>query len=688
MLLAKSDTQPTTEGRAAPDPARAVLSIKKLNVRFSTAGRAIHAVRDVDLSIREGETLALVGESGSGKSVTSLAIMDLLTKGRASVDAERMEFDGIDLMTMPDRDRRGLRGNRMAMIFQEPMTSLNPVYQVGWQIAEMMVTHQKLTWKQALAGAVDMLEMVGIPEPAERALAYPHQLSGGMRQRVMIAIALVCRPRLLIADEPTTALDVTIQAQILDLMAKLQRETGTSILFITHDLAVVAEIADRVAVMYAGQVVEEATVTDLFAGPRMPYSMGLMRSITFDPGQHRRLARLEAIPGNVPNPLALPRGCAFHPRCFYRVPSCASAQPALDPYGPDRKVRCLRWQDITREAAPEPVWATPKPPQVETVAPLLKLQDLKMHFPVGKSLPFAKKRMLKAIDGVSFDIAPGSVVGLVGESGSGKSTIGKMIVRMLTPTAGSIEFEGRDIARLSGAALKENRKRIQMIFQDPFGSLNPRMTVASVVGEGLAVHGLLSGSERAARVSDLLQKVGLSPEHAGRYPHEFSGGQRQRISIARCLAVEPAMIVADEPVSALDVSVQAQVLNLMQDLQQEFGLTMLMVSHDLGVVHHLADFVVVLYLGKVMEMGPPDVIYADPAHPYTRSLLEAMPAPDPAGRSMRRRNLLKGDIPSPINPPSGCVFRTRCPKAMPQCAAEIPQLRATGDGRSTACHLT
>lgn len=664
-----------------------VLSVENLNVHFRVGAKTIHAVRDLSIAINEGETLALVGESGSGKSVTSLAIMDLLNRARAEVTADSMTFDGTDLLTVSDERRRHLRGNRMAMIFQEPMTSLNPVYRVGWQIAEMMVAHQKLSWKQAHAGAVDMLEMVGIPEPGERALAYPHQLSGGMRQRVMIAIALVCRPRLLIADEPTTALDVTIQAQILDLMSRLQRETGTSILFITHDLAVVAEIADRVAVMYAGRVVEEAPVNDIYEKPLMPYAMGLMRSITFKPGQHQKLARLEAIPGNVPNPLALPRGCTFHPRCEYRTPACVSASPKLEEAGAGRRVRCIRWQQIKQTATAAPVLATPKAPVAEKAMPLLQARDLKMHFPVGKGGLFSKRRILKAIDGVSFDIAAGSVVGLVGESGSGKSTIGKMIVRMLTPTSGDIRFEGKDIAKIKGAALKENRKRIQMIFQDPFGSLNPRMNVESVVGEGLTVHGLLSPSERSHRVADLLRKVGLSPEHTRRYPHEFSGGQRQRLSIARALAVEPRLIIADEPVSALDVSVQAQVLNLLQDLQQEFGLGMLMVSHDLGVVHHLADHVVVLYLGKIMEMGPPGVIYSDPAHPYTRSLLDAMPTPNPVGRAARRRILLKGDVPSPINPPSGCVFRTRCPQAMSKCAEVVPRLEPTGDGRLKACLL-
>ena len=505
-----------------------------------------------------------------------------------------------------------------------------------------------------------MLEQVEIPAARQRLDEYPHQLSGGMRQRVMIAIALACDPLLLIADEPTTALDVTIQAQILALLDKLRRDIGTAVLFITHNLGVVAEIADRVVVMYAGRVVEEGDVRSLFKAPRHPYTRGLLACLprralaTTAPGPGRRLS---AIAGQVASPLDPLPGCAFAPRCALALPECSAAMPPLADIGANRLLALPALERAVTE-------------------PMLRVRGLKKYF--GRH-----DRPVRAVDDVSFDIAPGEVLGLVGESGSGKSTIGRTLLKLIEPSAGSILFEGVDLATLSARAMQPYRRRLQIIFQDPYASLNPRRRVGDTLAEALATHGLHPGAARAKRIAELLALVGLAPEHASRYPHEFSGGQRQRIGIARALAVEPRFIVADEPVSALDVSIQAQVINLLSDLRERFGLTMLFISHDLDVVEYLCDRIVVLYLGKVMEVAAAGDLYRSPLHPYTEALLEASPRPDPEAR--RARRLLQGDIPSPVDPPSGCVFHTRCPYAVAACAATVPPLREVAPGRFKAC---
>ncbi len=664
--------------------AQRLLEVDDLKTYFDTDAGAVKAVDGVSFHLDRGETLAVVGESGSGKSVMSMSIMQLIAAPPGRFAGGRIVFDGQDLLTKSEREMRRIRGNDISMIFQEPMTSLNPVYTVGNQIAETIILHQGKSRPQAMRAAIEMLELVGIPEPARRAANFPHEMSGGMRQRAMIAMALACGPKLLIADEPTTALDVTIQAQILDLMRRLQKETGMSMLFITHDLGVVAEIADRVLVMYAGQAVEEADVGTIFAKPRMPYTMGLLDSVprVDKAAAHRR--RLRAIPGNVPNPAALPGGCAFHPRCRFAIARCGNEKPPLHDTGGGHMARCWRWNDLEAGV----VAAESRAPARADAATggrrvLLEVKDLRAHFPVRGGVFARAVASVKAVQDISFTVDEGEVVGLVGESGSGKTTAGRAILRLIEPTGGQVLFRGKDITKASKAERREFSKEMQIIFQDPYASLNPRMTVGDAIGEALDIHRLARGKARRARVAELLGRVGLSPDYMDRYPHEFSGGQRQRIGIARALAVDPKFIVADEPVSALDVSIQAQVVNLLQDLKDELGLTLLFIAHDLSVVEYLSDRVIVMYLGKIMEIASARELYANPIHPYTEALLSGAPVPDPTLR--RERILLKGEIPSPLNPPSGCVFRTRCALAAEECAHVVPPLEEVRPGHFKAC---
>jgi peptide/nickel transport system ATP-binding protein len=665
---------------------RPLLAVDDLRTSFATADGEVRAVDGVSFTIRRGETVAVVGESGSGKSVTSLSIMRLLA-GSGRIVGGAIRLEGENLLEKSEAEMRRIRGNDISMIFQEPMTSLNPVFTVGSQIAETIRLHKGVERAAARRHGVEMLERVGISEPGKRAEAYPHQLSGGMRQRVMIAMALACSPKLLIADEPTTALDVTIQAQILDLMRRLQQEIGMSILFITHDLGVVAEVAQRVVVMYAGKAVEEAPVRDLFARPLMPYTMGLLESVPRVDRAAERQVRLRAIPGNVPNPRRLPEGCSFHPRCRFAIDACRREKPRLEDDGSGHLARCLRAREIdAATAAPEPAPAEPATapvPPASSANPLVAVQDLEVSFPIRGGLTNRVVATVKAVAGISFEIDAGEVVGLVGESGSGKTTTGQALLRLIEPTGGKVHFDGVDVRALGRRGLRDLRRRMQIIFQDPFASLNPRMTVGQIVGEAFRIHGIELGKRRQDRIVSLLESVGLSADQMSRYPHEFSGGQRQRIGIARALAVEPLFIVADEPVSALDVSIQAQVVNLLRDLQRRLRLTLLFVAHDLAVVEYLCDRVIVMYLGRVMEVAPARSLYANPTHPYTEALLSGAPIPDPTVR--RQRIILEGEIPSPINPPSGCVFRTRCRLARPECATIVPPLREVAPRHFSAC---
>ena len=663
-----------------------LLKVENLHTSFFGEGGVVRAVDGISYEVGPGEVLGIVGESGSGKSVGALSLMRLIDSPPGKITEGRVLFEGDDVLAMSEAELRHVRGNRIAMIFQEPLTSLNPVYTIGDQIMEPLMLHQQLSKRAAHDRAAEVLERVGVPSPVERLKAYPHQLSGGMRQRAMIAMALSCNPKLLIADEPTTALDVSIQAQILELMRELQRDYGSAMMFITHDLGVVHEMCDRVNVMYAGRIVEQGTTRQIFTNPKNPYTWGLFDCLPRI--EEKQGVRLAPIFGQPPNLARPPSGCKFHPRCPYAFDRCVQAEPPLFEVGGGQTTRCWLYDngadgarqrvETKREGAViAPLGSAP---------PILEVNELVKHFPITRGVLQRTVGQVRAVDGVSFTLRKGETLGLVGESGCGKSTAGRTLLRLLEPTSGQVLFHGQNVAALDGAALKAMRRRMQIIFQDPFSSLNPRRTVGSIVAQPLRIHNLVSGNEINARVADILGRVGLNPSHAARYPHEFSGGQRQRIGIARAIAASPDLIVADEPVSALDVSIQAQIVNLMQDLQRDLGLSYIFIAHDLSVVRSVSDRVAVMYLGKIVELGDNAQVYEDPLHPYTKALLSAVPSIDPAaGKS--QRIILQGDVPSPINPPSGCRFHTRCPYVFDVCPRVEPLLMDVGSGHLVACHL-
>ena len=682
-----SDTLTLPAASRHPAEARKLLEVEDLHVHFVTGHGVVRAVEGISYFVRPGEIVALVGESGCGKSVSALSILRLLAKPTGRIVKGRVLFDGRDLLALSEKEMREVRGRDIGMVFQEPMTSLNPVLTIGLQVMEPLKIHLGMNDGAARARALELMKLVGIPDGERRLEQYPHQLSGGMRQRVMIAIGLACNPKLLIADEPTTALDVTIQAQILELMQDLSRRLGIAMVIITHNLGIVARYADRVNVMYAAQIVERGTADDIFSRPRHPYTLGLMRSV---PRLDRpRGPRLETIEGLPPNLLAPPAGCRFAARCPYAMPFCQEA-PVLAAIESGHEVRCLRAEEIASGIAVAPTERAGTPPSAppsDTPA-LLSVRALSKEFVVsgGLSSLTGARAVVHAVTGVSFEIKPGETLGLVGESGCGKTTVGRMILRLEEPSSGGIGFGGQDLAGAEGAALKAMRTRIQVIFQDPYSSLNPRMTIGQIIAEPLLVYKKQPTRKAArARVEELLTQVGLYPYMADRYPHQLSGGQRQRVGIARALALDPEFIVCDEPVSALDVSIQGQIINLLENLQQRLGLTYLFIAHDLAVVRHISHKVVVMYLGRVMEMADRDSLYDAPAHPYTQALLEAAPVPDAALERARPRRVLKGELPSALAPPQGCVFHTRCPHASAECRAEIPQLRAIRPGHWAAC---
>jgi peptide/nickel transport system ATP-binding protein len=664
-----------------------LLSIRNLSTCFDTADGEVRAVDNISLDIRRGETLALLGESGCGKSMTAFSLMRLVPAPAGRISGGQVVLDGVDLLQLPEVAMRKMRGNRIAMIFQEPMTSLNPVLTIGDQIGEAVRHHDGDSSGRNRERVIELLDAVGIPEPQRRLREYPHQLSGGMKQRVMIAIALAGEPELLIADEPTTALDVTIQAQVLELLRELQRKTGMAILMITHDLGVVSEMADQVAVMYAGQIVEQASRDDFFAEPRHPYSRKLFESL---PDIDKRDEALAVIHGSVPPLLSRFSGCRFADRCDYAWADCQSQEPLLIQLDAGPQVRCHLFDALRNQQTPATVnraaAAAISPAQGDDDSVLLDVQDLKIHFPIHKGLLRRTAGYVYAVDGVSLKIRKGRTLALVGESGCGKTTIGKGILQLIRPTAGQVMFDNDELTRLTGEALRKRRADIQIIFQDPYSSMNPRMMVKDIIQEGMVALAIETDTtRREARVDELLTQVGLPLEAKHRYPHEFSGGQRQRICIARALAVNPQLIICDEPTSALDVSVQAQILNQLKELQQQMGLAYLFITHNLSVVAYLADEVAVMYLGRIVEQGRVSEVLQHPRHPYTRALLSAIPVID---QTQQRQVIhLEGDLPSPSAPPPGCHFHARCQDVMPQCREAYPAITRFTDSHFTRCYL-
>jgi peptide/nickel transport system ATP-binding protein len=670
-----------------------ILEINNLSISFPSESGTVNAVRSTSLNIYPGEVLGLVGESGSGKSVMSLATIGLLPDS-ASVSGE-VTYLGRNLLKLNDNGMSKLRGKDIAMIFQDPLSALNPVQSIGDQIAESIRVHQGISEKHIQSRVIELLDAVGIPYPKERALSYPHEFSGGMRQRVMIAMAIANEPKILLADEPTTALDVTVQAQVIETIKLAKDLTGAAVVLITHDMGVVAGLADRIAIMYAGKIVEVGPVNEVFSKPRMPYTIGLIKSIPrVDSLAGSKLVSIEGAP---PSPVDLPPGCAFGPRCPAFVQSCTTAIPALISLdNSDHLAACHRVNEIIGIERDGGLFKEGPESSVKSSTGadvILQVTDLKKTFPLMKgSILRRQVGSIYAVDGVSLTLQTGRSLALVGESGCGKTTTLIEIMNLLAPENGQITFLSKDVAKLNKKDRLALRKDLAMVFQDPSASFDPRLPVSAALTEGMEVFGS-SKQERTSRSLELLELVGLNPLHANRFPAEFSGGQRQRLAIARALALNPKVIVLDEPVSALDVSVRAGVLNLLAELQQKLQLSYLIVSHDLSVIRHIADDVAVMYLGSIVETGPISQVFSKPKHPYTQALLSAVPIPDPKIERERERIVLTGELPSPANPPSGCRFHNRCQirQKLSQndqqlCANTRPRLKVISD-QSVACHF-
>ena len=660
-----------------------LLEVEDLSVTLKLAEGDLTAVSEISLSVAKGETLGIVGESGSGKSISSLAVMDLLPKGTVR-KAKTMRFGDLDLLSATPAQMADLRGNKIAMIFQEPMTSLNPVYTIGRQMTELMMLHKGVSKSLATDRAVELLEKVGITAARSRLSQYPHQLSGGLRQRVMIAMMLMCEPELIIADEPTTALDVTIQAQILNLLRNLQREMNMAMIIITHDLGVVARVSDKVSVMYAGQIVETGTVEQVFNQPVHPYTRGLLESIPVS-GEIHPGEKLGSIPGLVPSLKTNFKGCRFANRCSKAFDACNNTLVELEELSPGLKSRCLLSEVDAREA-------TEKEAKVRsdhvygsridmTTSPVLSADNAECVFQIKPNM-FSSSKPLRAVDNISIDLRRGEVVAVVGESGCGKSTLARMLLGLQVPTSGTISLDGKNISELSNV---ERSKRVQSIFQDPYSSLNPRRTIGEVIRRPLQLHGSGTAAEQKKQVEAIMERVGIPRRLYHNYPNQLSGGQRQRVAIARALILKPDIVVCDEPTSALDVSVQAQILNLLLELRSELRLTYLLITHDMAVVEHIATRVVVMYLGRVVEIADAKTLFENPRHPYTKALLSSVLTPEPDAEVPDIQ--LGTAYPNPIDPPSGCTFHPRCPLATDMCKTTAPTLRNMGDGTTTACHL-
>ena len=665
------------------------LRVRGLTVTFVGSGRPVPAVRGIDFDVNANEVLGIVGESGSGKSVTALAISGLLPSTAQVQGSIRLE--GVEVTTLDAQTLRRMRGRDVGMVFQDPTTTLNPVLPIGRQVIEGQVAHGQVAAGKAAQRAIELLREVDIPDPEGRVNQFPHQFSGGMRQRAVIAMAMSGRPKLIIADEPTTALDVTVQAQVLAVLAKRQADTGAAVILITHDLGVVAEVAHKVAVMYGGRIVESGPVDEIFKRPRHPYTVGLLRSV---PRIDTVDTRLVPIIGQPPTPAFLPTGCTFHPRCAIgrERTLCAAQDPALRTVGPDHTSACHFPDEVAQLLADTEPKASAVPQGVAPAAgairqPLLAVEALQVYYPIKAGVLRRRVGWVRAVDGVSLIVHPGETVGLVGESGCGKTTTGRAIMGLIPKSGGRVVFDGQDITHLPRDGMRAVRRNMQYIFQDPYSSLNPVLSVGDIVAEPLRIHGLYDERGGARWVAQLFDLVGLSRSMVNRYPQEFSGGQRQRIGIARALALKPRLLILDEPVAALDVSIQAQVINLLQDLQRELSLAYLFIAHDLSVVRHISDRVAVMYLGRIVEESVKTALYDTPTHPYTQSLMSAVPVPDPSARATRKRILLAGDIPNPASPPSGCHFHPRCFKASDRCRREAPAFVAyPGLPTHVACH--
>ena len=667
-----------------------LLDIRDLHTDIEIRSGVVHALSGVDLHVNPGETLGIVGESGSGKTMTALSLMGLLPQG-GSVSSGQIILDGQDLTKLALKEKRKLRGMKVGMIFQDPLTSLNPTMKIGLQVCEPLRVHEKLSKKEALERAVEILKRVGMPRPEVVINNYPHQLSGGMRQRVMIAMALVCKPRILIADEPTTALDVTTQMQILDLIDELRDEYQMGVILITHDLGVVAGHTDRVAVMYAGRIVETAPTKTLFTEPKHRYTSSLMAALP-----ERALAagtKLFSIPGAPPSLTNLPVGCRFAARCLWATDECRAGYPDLSGddahtfscFHPvqegDESPAALQAKLDTQKNGDEA--GAQQAPLVSSEV-LLDVKEASREYESAGSGFFKRdKGVVSAVDRVSITVKKGETYGLVGESGCGKSTMGRLIAGLERPSGGAIELDGRDLATLKGRDAVTIHRDVQMMFQDSYAAMDPRMRIDQILAEPMSIQKTGNARQIAERIMEIIEQVGLTEEILDRYPHEFSGGQLQRIGFARSLTLAPDLIVADEPVSALDVSVQAQVLNLMKDLQAELGLSYLFISHDLAVVQYMADRIGVMYLGRIVEEGPAKEVVENPKHPYTKALIDSIPVPDPEFSHDDRAIKLTGEPPSAVNPPEGCRFRPRCPFAGEECKIQ-PTL--TDERHRVACH--
>ena len=670
-----------------------VLQVQNMDIKYHTHEGTLTAIHDANFEIRQGEIVGLVGESGSGKSTVASAVMQLLPPN-GEISAGKVIFNGIDLANLSPEEMRKYRGQAISMIFQDAMTSLNPVFSIEQQMLDAQLAHRtgNGSEKDLKRKAVEMLDRVGIPDAEDRIQEYPHQFSGGMRQRIMIAMALLANPSLLVADEPTSALDVTLEAQILELICGLRDEFNTSMLYITHDLGVIAQICDRVIVMYAGSMVETGAVEDIFADPKHPYTQALLRS---HPSHRVRQNRLRTIPGLVPSLRDLPPGCKFAPRCELAQEICHRLEPIhwevenqtvfCHAYSPD-------WEGSQQIGKEEPLQS--KVTAVQPARPeekvLIQTRSLHKHFEdqVGlvDQLLGEEKGTVKAVAGVDLDIRRGETLGLVGESGSGKTTLARTILRLIEPTLGRVVVLDKEISELPKRDIRPLRSQMQMIFQDPFSSLSPRMKASALLQEPYRIHNTPPGERKS--VEELLAMVGLAPEQADKYPHQLSGGQARRLGIARALALEPAVLMADEPTAGLDVSVAAGILNLLKELGERLNLTYLIITHNLNVIGFISDRVAVMYLGKIVELAETEELFQSPRHPYTEALLSAIPVPDPGLRDQKDRIILSGEIPSPRTPPSGCPFHPRCRYVEDRCRTEIPPLRCPeGEKHLTACHF-